>query len=158
MLTMRFRTTAAMLATASALLLLLAGCSTGMNGKMGGGYDLTFQGDGSFNKPHGGQGIMVAVVDAASGNVVAKQKGTVSASANPAFSFAFDGVLAGGKSYEVHYWIDSNFGGGRQGSCDPKNNDHQWNVSLGSVSGDVQHTEPHQPPRMTSVCQSFKTM
>ena len=56
--------------------------------------NLVFNGDASFNGPHGGQAIAVAVVRADDGKVVAKQSGTVSKTANPSFSFTFNGVLS----------------------------------------------------------------
>jgi hypothetical protein len=118
--------------------------------------NLVFQGDASFNGPHGGQAIAVAVVRADDGKVVAKQSGTVSKTANPAFSFTFTGVLENGKAYEVDYWIDSNFGGGSKGACDSRKHDHQWRVELGTVSGNVTHTEKHRPAETADVCDVFK--
>jgi hypothetical protein len=115
--------------------------------------DLTFSGDASFQGAHGDQPIHVAVVTG--GEVVAEESGTVSASDDPSFSFTFPGVLEEGQSYEVHYWIDSNFGGGSEGTCDPKEQDHQWNVSLGTVEGDVSHTEQHRPGETGDVCETF---
>ena len=35
-------------------------------------------------------------------------------------------VLNEGDTYEMHYWIDSNDGGGTMGACDSPLNDHQW--------------------------------
>jgi len=118
--------------------------------------NLIFRGDASFHGAHGGQAIAVAVVRASDGKVVAKQSGTVSKTANPSFTFTFTGVLESGKAYDVDYWIDSNFGGGTKGVCDAKNHDHQWRVSLGTVSGNVTHTENHRPAQTTSVCDVFK--
>ncbi|MFZ0486565.1 MAG: hypothetical protein WAL83_06170 [Arenicellales bacterium] len=135
--------------------LLLGGASSAMGGEMA---NLVFQGDGSFNGAHGGQAIQVAVVEADSGKVVATQSGTVSKTADPSFSFTFSGVLETGKSYDVDYWIDSNFGGGSAGACDPKAHDHQWKVPLGAVTGDVTHTEKHRPAETTDVCDVFSKM
>ncbi len=118
--------------------------------------DLTFSGDASFHGAHGGQPIHVAVVSVDDGEVVATQSGTVSKTADPSFSFTFSDVLEDGKVYEVHYWIDSNFGGGSVGVCDPKARDHQWNVSLGTVTGDVSHTEKHRPAETSDVCETFE--
>jgi len=133
--------------------LLVSGASTAVAG--GDAYDLVFQGDDSFQGAHGDQAIEVAVVHAASGDVVATDSGTVSKTADPSFSFTFPGTLKGGESYEVHYWIDSNFGGGSAGACDPKSNDHQWRVALGSVDGDVTRTEAHVPAETSDVCDTF---
>ena len=117
-------------------------------------YDLTFTGDATFNAAHGGQAIEVAVLDDA-GTVIATESGTVSATADPAFSFEFDDVLAIGQNYDIHYWIDSNFNGGAAGTCDPPANDHQWDVDVGTVTGNVTITEDHAPADVVSVCDTF---
>jgi len=118
--------------------------------------NLVFNGDASFHGAHGGQAIHVAVVRTKDGKVVAKQSGTVSKTATPSFSFTFTGVLQNGMAYDVDYWIDSNFGGGTKGVCDSKKHDHQWRVSLGTVSGNITHTEKHRPAETTDVCDVFK--
>jgi hypothetical protein len=152
-----------LLAAAAALLLLLPGCSSS-GGSMGGGtmsggaYTLTFQGNGTFNGPHGGQAIQAALIDADTGKVVAKESGTVSKTADPSFSFTFEHALKPGTHYDVDYWIDSNFGGGTVGVCDAKIHDHQWNVKLGEVSSDVTHVETHRPRETSSVCDVFSKM
>ncbi|MBF7053058.1 hypothetical protein IOC61_06945 [Halomonas sp. KAO] len=120
------------------------------------GHDLTFEGDDTFNGPHGGQEIHAAVVDAGSGEVVATKSGTVSADEAPAFSFDFPGVLKEDGNYEVHYWIDSNFGGGSEGTCDPKDTDHQWNVSLDATSEALTHEDTHRPAEQADVCATFE--
>ncbi|GGX98407.1 hypothetical protein GCM10007160_27420 [Litchfieldella qijiaojingensis] len=120
-----------------------------------GGADLTFQGDASFNGPHGDQAIQVALVNTDTGEVVARESGTVSGADDPAFSFTFADALKADTAYEVHYWIDSNFGGGSAGSCDPSNNDHQWRVALDMASEAVTHTESHDPSRLGDVCDTF---
>lgn len=119
-----------------------------------GPFDLTFQGDATFQAPHGDQDISVALVDNV-GTVVDVMSGTVSATADPAFSFTFTDQLTAGQSYAVHYWIDSNFGGGTEGTCDPPENDHQWNVALGTAQDDLTQVETHDPSGVTSVCDSF---
>ena len=117
--------------------------------------DLVFSGDASFNGPHGGQPVQVAVVRTDTGEVVALASDTVSKSGDPAFSFDFPGTLEDGKAYEVDYWIDSNFGGGTVGTCDPKTQDHQWRVPLGTVTGNVAHKESHRPAETADVCAVF---
>ncbi len=118
-------------------------------------FQLTFQGDLSFQGPHAGQSIAVAVVQASDGAVIEQQTGTVSGTADPAFSFTFMGVLVNGVAYEVHYWIDSNFGGGTVGVCDPKAIDHQWNVAIAAVTGDVTIVEVHDAANTVDVCTTF---
>ena len=65
------------------------------------------------------------------------------------------GLLEEGEAYQVHYWIDSNFGGGTVGVCDPKANDHQWNVAIAAVAGDVTITESHNAANTVDVCTTF---
>ena len=117
--------------------------------------NLTFAVDASFQGPHAGHTIYVAVVRTSDGAVVAQETGTVSASADPAFSFTFTGLLVVGAAYQVHYWIDSNFGGGTAGVCDPKAIDHQWNVAIAVVEGDVTITEAHNAANTVDVCSTF---
>ncbi len=74
-----------------------------------GPFRLTFRLNESFWIEHGGQAVEIAVVRASDGSVVAQGSGTVSATQNPSFSFSTGAVLQAGTSYEVHYWIDSNF-------------------------------------------------
>ncbi|WP_355661619.1 hypothetical protein [Halomonas salifodinae] len=119
------------------------------------GHDLVFQGDASFQGPHGGQAIAVALVEAESGEVVAHQEGSVAGEGEMAFAFEFPGALMAGTAYEVHYWIDSNFGGGSEGVCDAMSHDHQWRVALDAVEDDLTHTEDHAPGRMDDVCGTF---
>jgi len=118
---------------------------------------LTFQGDGSFNGPHGDQAIEIGLVRASDGALVTTMSGTVSASENPSFAFELPGALLKDTSYEVHYWIDSNFGGGTAGSCDPVDTDHQWSVDLGTPMDDsVVQTESHDAGAQSAVCATFE--
>ena len=115
-------------------------------------FDLIFNGDASFQGPHPGQPISVALVRTGMGLV---QTGTVSATTDPAFTFTFTDGLEEGSTYEVHYWIDSNFNGGTAGTCDPIANDHQWSVAVPAFSADVTMTEVHDATNLTDVCDSF---
>jgi hypothetical protein len=119
-----------------------------------GPFDLTFAGDATFQGPHGGQDIAVALVSSA-GAVLETMTGVVSAAESPAFTFTFANALDDGESYEVHYWIDANFGGGTAGVCDTPPTDHMWNVAINSVSGDVSRTEGHDAGAIEDVCSSF---
>lgn len=120
----------------------------------GGPFDLTFEGDATFQGAHGGQDISVALVTDV-GTVLDVQTGTVSESDDPSFSFTFSGQLVSGEAYAVDYWIDSNFQGGTEGTCDAPEDDHQWHVDLGTVEADVNHVETHEPGAVTDVCDSF---
>jgi hypothetical protein len=117
-------------------------------------FDLTVEGDATFNQAHGGQAIAVALVSD-DGNVLETMEGTVSASEDPSFSFTFEGILVAGESYSVDYWIDSNFGGGTAGECDPIPVDHQWRLSVFSVADHVVLVEDHEPQNISNVCDSF---
>ena len=89
----------------------------------------------------------MAVVRTSDGVVEEEQAGTVSGTADPAFSFTSLGLLEEGEAHQVHYWIDSNFGGGTVGVCDPKANDHQWNVAIAAVA--------HNAANTVDVCTTF---
>lgn len=136
-------------------LLLVGACDDDDGTEPEGPYDLTFQGDATFQAPHGDQDISVALLDDPTGTVVATMSGTVSADEDPAFSFTFPGALVAGESYMVAYWIDSNFAGGTVGTCDPPEIDHQWMVPLGTPQDDLVVTETHDPGSLMDVCDSF---
>lgn len=120
-------------------------------------YDLAFSGDDSFGSAHGDQTITV-IVETDAGAEVATDDGTVSATADPAFSFEFGDVLEAGESYVIKYWIDSNFGDGTEGVCDEPSDDHQWLIDaedeagLADVSGAVTIVDTHRPTDVEDVC------
>ncbi len=135
------------------LLVALGACGDGDTAPTG--SNLNFAGDLSFQGPHGGHSIAVALVRTSDDVVLAQQTGTVSATADPAFSFTFTSLLVTGVAYQVHYWIDSNFSGGTVGVCDPKAIDHQWNVAIPAVAADVTITEAHNAANTVDVCTTF---
>jgi hypothetical protein len=53
----------------------------------------------------------------------------------------------------LHYWVDSNFGGGTAGTCDAPAIDHQW--SLDPPIGQASFTDTHRPADVSSVCGTF---
>ena len=118
-------------------------------------FQLIFGIDASFQGPHTGDAITVAVVRTSDGVTVATQTGTVSGTADPAYSFTSVGLLEEGEAYQVDYWIDSNFGGGTVGVCDPKANDHQWRVAVAAVTADVALSELHNAANTVEVCTTF---
>jgi hypothetical protein len=118
-------------------------------------YDLGFALDATFQAPHGGQQIEWAVVRTSDGGVEAQGNGTISATQNPSFSFIARSIMDRGEDYEIHYWIDSNIGGGTLGICDPKAIDHQWSVELLSVTNDVNFIASYQPALTEDVCATF---
>jgi hypothetical protein len=111
--------------------------------------------DASFQVPHGDNTIHIAVVRSSDNVVVDGGFGTVSATQNPSFSFVSGAVMERGIDYEVHYWIDSNIGGGTPGVCDPKAIDHQWSVEFPSVTNDKVLTVSHEPLLTEDVCSTF---
>ncbi len=141
---------------AAVLALAVAGAACGEDAIVDTGpYDLTFNLDASFQGPHGGQDIAIALVRASDGSVVSQATGTVSATQDPSFSFTVTAMLQDGVAYDVHYWIDSNFGGGTAGVCDPKDIDHQWSFEILSASNDVTWTAAHTPALTEDVCVTF---
>lgn len=131
-----------------------AACEDGGGTTVEGPFDLTFQGDASFQGAHGGQTVRVALLETG-GSTLASAEGTVSGTADPAFAFTFRDALEAGPSYTVQYWIDSNFGDGAVARCDDPSVDHQWSVGVGTASDDIVVTEAHDPARTTDVCHTF---
>ena len=120
-----------------------------------GPYQLTFSLDASFQAPHGDQPIGIALVRLSDGAVVAEDSGIVSAADDPAFSFVPRAMMTRGISYAVHYWIDSNIGGGTFGVCDPATIDHQWSVEFFTVTNDISFTVSYEPNLIEYVCNTF---
>ena len=139
--------------------LTITACDTGGGGNSGssdpGPYQLTFSLDDSFQAPHGNQPIRIALVRLSDGFVLEVADGTVSASIYPAFTFAPTTMMERGISYAVHYWIDSNIGGGTPGICDPTNFDHQWSVEFFRPTNDVDFIAWYQPGLTEYVCDTF---
>ena len=77
------------------------------------GFRLTFSLDATFQALHGGDPISWALVQSSNGFAADFGGGVVSGTENPAFSFTTADVMQRGVDYEVHYWIDSNIGGGK---------------------------------------------
>jgi hypothetical protein len=121
----------------------------------GGPFRLTFQLDASFQGAHGGQSIAIALVRSSGSSVVFQANGAVSATQDPSFIWETGPVMEAGTDYEVHYWIDSNFGGGTSGACDPKAIDHQWSQEFLSVSNDITWITSHEPGLTEDVCGTF---
>ncbi|CAM0556112.1 hypothetical protein [Vreelandella boliviensis] len=119
-------------------------------------YDLTFEGDGTFLIPHQGNSIHAAIVDIHANEVVAKQSDTISGTGEPAFAFQFSEIFEEGKLYDLHYWIDSNFGEGSVGSCDPIDIDHQWRIAFASINDNVTEVAQLAPEEQAPVCATFK--
>ncbi len=120
-----------------------------------GPYQLTFYLDASFQAPHGNQPIHTALVRLTDGAVVAEDNGIVSATDDPSFSFIPQAMMAREASYAVHYWIDSNIGGGTPGVCDTATVDHQWSVEFFSVTNDINFTVSYEPNLIEYVCSTF---
>jgi len=120
-----------------------------------GPYKLTFSLDGSFHVPHGNEPIRIALVRLSDSVVVAQEAGIVSITENPAFSFTTTELMDRGLSYAVHYWIDSNIGGGTLGLCDSTDLDHQWSTEFFTVTNDINFTVGYEPSLVEYVCSTF---
>lgn len=120
-----------------------------------GPYTLTFSLDESFQVPHGDEPIRIALVRLSNGLVMAEDVGTVSATANPSYSFTTAAVMERGVSYAVHYWIDSNINGGTSGLCDATDFDHQWSTEFFTVTNDINFTVGYEPGFVEYVCDTF---
>jgi len=140
--------------------LLIFSCGGGGGGgdtdtNLPGPFTLTFLLDATFQVPHGDQSISIAVVRLSDGMVVAEGSGIVSATQNPSYSYAAGAVMDRGTAYAVHYWIDSNIGGGAIGVCDPIAIDHQWSVEFLLPTNDVDFTVSYEPALTEDVCGTF---
>lgn len=120
-----------------------------------GPYQLTFYLDSSFQIPHGNQQIRIALVRLTDGIVIEEDIDIVSTTEDPSFAFTPLAMMERGTAYTVHYWIDSNIGGGTQGICDPKTVDHQWSVEFFTPTNDVNFTAWYQPELTEYVCNTF---
>jgi hypothetical protein len=141
------------------VVLLLAACGNGDGDDTvptpAGPFRLTVSLDRSFQNDHGDQPISIALVRLSDAVVIVNTSGTVSATQNPSFSFVTGAVIERGTVYAVHYWIDSNIGGGTPGVCDAKDIDHQWSLQFLSPARDLNFTVSHQPGRTADVCGTF---
>lgn len=118
-------------------------------------YNLTLRGNETFQQPHGGQSLRAALTR--DGVVLAQGTTTVSATATPSFELVFEDILEWGVEYELHYWIDSNFNGGTEGTCDPPANDHQWAIGFPGSFNHLTITDSHRPGETEDVCATFTT-
>jgi len=146
---------AALVVVAVSLGLGACGGNDDVTGPQAGPFVLTFSLDASFHGPHANQSVNIAVLRSPEMVMVAGGDGIVSGTADPSFTFTTGAVLEAGRDYEVHYWIDSNFGVGTPGVCDDKGIDHQWRVQFPAVSGDIVWTESHDPSATEDVCSTF---
>ncbi len=140
-----------------ALLVTLGACtgSSPVSGPPIGPHDLTIVGDASFHGSHGDQSISIALVGFDE-ILLGQTSTTVSSSEEPSFSFTFRGVLRNGLSYQVHYWIDSNDGGGSEGTCDPPVIDPQWSGASFRPLMDVAFIVVHDDANNSEVCSKFE--
>jgi len=120
-----------------------------------GPFLMAFSLDATFQGNHGGQSIAIAIIRTSDGSVVVQANGAVSATQDPSFTWSTGPVMQAGIDYEVHYWIDSNFGGGTLGVCDPIAIDHQWSVEFLSVANDIDWTASHNDALTEDVCRTF---
>lgn len=147
--------------TGAVLVVLLLACLPACDDDDGdifdaaGPYTLTFSLDATFQASHGGDPISWALVLSSNGFAADFGEGTVSDTADPAFSFSTAAVMQREVDYEVHYWIDSNIGGGTLGVCDATTIDHQWSTELLSVTNDIDFTVSYSPGLVENVCSSF---
>jgi len=139
--------------------LVISACDFGDSGSNAtsdpGPYQLIFSLDDSFQAPHGNQPVRIALVRLTDGMVLEEDFGTISATNDPVFTFAPATMLMRGTSYAVHYWIDSNIGGGTLGLCDPTSFDHQWSTEFFTPTNDINFSVGYEPTLMEYVCGSF---
>jgi len=129
-----------------------------------GPFSLRFSLAAEFQQ-YGGQTISWALLRSDNGEKLVAGRGTISATTNPAFSVNTGHVMSFGVPHEMHYWIDSNIGGGTPGECDPvvrddndeiiESFDMQWIAPFGGATDDLVFIAIHNPDRVQDVCDSF---
>jgi hypothetical protein len=115
---------------------------------------------------YAGETVSWVLVRSDNGERLQNGTGTISATTNPAYSVTTRDVLMFGIPHEMHYWIDSNIGGGTPGVCDPVVRDEdtdeiieafdmQWIAQFGGLTSDLVFIAIHSPDRVQNVCDSF---
>ncbi len=119
-------------------------------------FEMTFTGDASFQGPHAGD--MLTVRRWRIDGPLSEWLGSTHVIPDPSqdnVGFSFRKSLVSGERYDIYLWIDSNIGGGTVGFCDPPAIDHQWNVAIPTVTGDVNIIFSHDDATVTDVCSVF---
>lgn len=129
-----------------------------------GPYSLRFSLAGDFQQ-YGGQQVSWALLRSDTGQRLVTGAGTISPTANPPFTANTGNVLLFGVPHEMHYWIDTNIGGGTPGECDPvvrdddgelvESFDRQWTAPFGGATDHLVFIAIHDPDRVQDVCDSF---
>ena len=116
-------------------------------------FELTFTGDVSFQGPHAGDRLTDALI-CTGGDGFSGGSGPIFGPPGPpeTISFGFGSTIQSGAEYQIYLWIDSNIGGGTEGVCDPPSIDHQWIVTIPTVTGDVDIIFSHDDATVTDVC------
>ena len=117
-----------------------------------GSLDLDVTIPASYPTVHAGQPYAMALVEGVDGVEQETQLGLIASSGEVVVTFA--DLLAEGVDYEIHVWIDSNFGGGAAGTCEgaPDFFDHQWLYEAGQFVDDGTFTLPDHNTTFTDVC------
>ena len=129
-----------------------------------GPYSLRFSLAADF-QIYGGQTISWALLRSDTGEKLVAGRGTISDTTNPAFSVNTGDVMLFGVPHQMHYWIDSNIGGGTPGVCDPvvrdeddeiiESFDMQWIAPFGGATDDLVFIAIYSPDRVQDVCDTF---
>ena len=123
-------------------------------------FEWYIEGDTSFQEPHAGHVVTSALIRTR-GGLAFEVRGVGAGpihSPPETISFGLGHTVEQSETYEFHYWIDSNFGGGTVGVCDHPAIDHQWKVLLPAVQGDVYTVVSHDPATVTDVCSTFESI
>jgi hypothetical protein len=130
-----------------------------------GPYSIRFSLAADFQQ-YGGQTISWALLRSDTGEKLVAGRGTISDTANPPFSVTTGDVMLFGVPHQMHYWIDSNIGGGTEGVCDPVVRDEengeiieafdmQWIAPFGGSTDDLVFIAIHRPELVLDVCDTF---
>lgn len=119
-------------------------------------FDIVVSGDSAFGHKYAGKRFNAMLLLKESGNFLSWGREWVSDEELPVL-FIFGDKIYEGHDYVLKFWVDSNFGGGRVGPCDPPDIDHQWQMEITDVSGDVNlhNISPPSPDDFEPVCDAF---
>jgi hypothetical protein len=120
-------------------------------------FELFIWGDASFQSPHADD-LLLTTMSCTGGDGFLGSGGGSSGPLSPptdTISFGFGSTVDSGATYQIYIWIDSNIGGGTVGVCDPPAIDHQWIVTIPTVTEDVNIIFSHDDATVTDVCSAF---
>jgi hypothetical protein len=120
-------------------------------------FELTFAVDVSFQVAHAGDRLYDTMSCTSGDGFLGSGGGGSGPISDPSviISSSVTTGIQSGAEYQIYFWIDSDIGGGTVGVCDPPAIDHQWIVTIPTVTGDVNIIFSHDDATVSDVCSAF---